>query len=62
MKKKAYEQPTMKVGKIQQTQMLCGSVTSITTSGLDDDLDYDKDGGDVGSAWVRKNNGYEEEW
>ena len=47
MKKKAYEQPTMKVVKIQQTQMLCGSVTDVTTNGLDDDLGYDKDGGDL---------------
>ena len=65
MKKKAYEQPTMKVVKIQQTQMLCGSVTDVTTNGLDDDLGYDKDGGDQSSAWARRHNGgwddYEEE-
>ena len=51
MIKKAYEQPTMKVMKIQQTQLICASVNDVTTNGLDDDLDYDNNGGDQGYAW-----------
>ena len=67
MIKKAYEQPTMKVVQIQQTQLICASLTSVQSSGLDseDDLEYDKNGGDQGSAWARKHNGAwddEEEW
>ena len=66
MIKKTYEQPAMKVVQIQQTQLICASVNDVTTNGLDDDLGYDNNGGDQGSAWARKNNGdwddYEEEW
>ena len=66
MKKKAYEQPAMKVVQIQQTQLICASVNDVTTNGLDDDLGYDKNGGDQGSAWARKHGGAwddeEEEW
>lgn len=51
MIKKAYEQPTMKVMKIQQTQLICASLTGVTTNGLDDDLGYDNNGGDQGYAW-----------
>ena len=53
MKKKAYEQPTMKVMKIQQTQLICASVNDVTTNGLDseDDFEYDDNGGDQGYAW-----------
>ena len=65
MIKKEYMKPAMNVVKIQQTRMLCGSLTDVTTTGLDDDLGYDKNGGDQGSAWARKHNGAwddEEEW
>lgn len=66
MIKKAYEQPAMKVVQIQQTQLICASVNDVTTNGLDDDLGYDNNGGDQGSAWARRHNGYwddyEEEW
>ena len=53
MKKKAYEQPTMKVMKIQQTQLICASVNDVTTNGLhsEDDFEYDDNGGDHGYAW-----------
>lgn len=53
MKKKSYEQPTMKMVQIQQTQLICASLTSVTTNGLDskDDFEYDKNGGDQGNAW-----------
>ena len=53
MIKKAYEQPTMKMVKIQQTQLICASLTSVQSSGLDseDDFEYDKNGGDQGYAW-----------
>ena len=51
MKKKQYQQPTIKTVKIQQAQMLCGSVNNVTTSGLDGEekLDYDKS--DNKSLW-----------
>ena len=53
MKKKSYEQPTMKVAMIQQTQLICASLTGVQSSGLDseDDFEYDKNGGDQGYAW-----------
>ena len=53
MIKKAYEQPTMKMVKIQQTQLICASLNKITTNGLnsEDDFEYDKNGGDQGYAW-----------
>ena len=39
MKKKEYMKPVMKVIELQhKSQILAGSVTSLTTSGLDDDL------------------------
>ena len=39
MKKKEYMQPEMQVIEIDfEQQILAGSVTSVTTSGLDDDL------------------------
>ena len=61
MKKKSYEQPTMKMVQIQQTQMLCGSVTDVTTNGLDDDLGYDNNGGDQGGAWVRRRKNWDDD-
>ena len=61
MKKKSYEQPTMKMVQIQQTQMLCGSVTDVTTNGLDDDLGYDNNGGDQGSAWARRRKNWDDD-
>ena len=39
MTKKEYQKPVMKVIELQhKSQILAGSVTSLTTSGLDDDL------------------------
>ena len=39
MKKKEYLQPTMEVVEIDMNaQILAGSVTSVTTTGLDDEL------------------------
>lgn len=53
MIKKTYEQPAMKVVQIQQTQLICASVTGVQSSGLDseDDFEYDNEGGDQGYAW-----------
>jgi len=53
--KKVYLKPAINVGDIQQLEMLCASTTDIITNGLDDDLGYDVNGGDQGSAWSRKN-------
>ena len=40
MKKKEYLQPSMEVVEINMNaQILAGSVTSVTTTGLDDELD-----------------------
>ena len=42
MIKKEYMKPVMKVIELQhKSQILAGSVKSLTTSGLDDDLDDD---------------------
>ena len=39
MTKKEYQKPVMEVIELQhKSQILAGSVTSLTTSGLDDDL------------------------
>ena len=52
MIKKDYMKPTMKVVQLHhQTHILAGSVRSVSTSGLDDDLGYDENGGNQGSAW-----------
>lgn len=40
MTKKEYQKPVMEVIDLQhKSQILAGSVTSVTTTGLDDDLD-----------------------
>ena len=52
MKKKIYEKPDMKVVLLQhRTMLLADSLCDVSTTGLDDDLDYDENGGDQGSAW-----------
>ena len=55
MKKKEYMQPEMQVIEIDfEQQILAGSVTSVTTTGLDDDLilpDEDKSGNPWENAW-----------
>ena len=61
MIKKAYEQPAMKVVQIQQTQLICASVNDVTTNGLDDDLGYDNNGGDQGSAWARRRKNWDDD-
>ena len=56
--KQEYLKPAINVEKLMQMQMLCGSLTDATTTGLDDEnLGYDENGGDQGSAWARKRNG-----
>ena len=64
MIKKEYMKPTIIVETMIETQIICGSLTDVTTTGLDDDLGYDDNGGDQGNAWARKNNGIwdDEEW
>ena len=67
MIKKEYLKPAINVEKFMQMQMLCGSLTDTTTTGLDGDiLGYDENGGDQGNAWARKYTGAwddeEEEW
>ena len=63
MIKKTYEQPAMKVVQIQQTQLICASLTSVTTNGLDsgDDFEYDKNGGDQGGAWTRRRKNWDDD-
>ena len=65
MTKKEYLKPAMRVEKIMQAQMLCGSINNLTTTGLDD-LSYDNNGGNQGNAWSRTHNDScddeEEEW
>ena len=57
MTKKEYQKPVMEVIELQhKSQILAGSVTSLTTSGLDDELilpdDEDPKSGDVWEeAW-----------
>ena len=57
MTKKEYMKPVMKVIELQhKSQILVGSVTSVTTTGLDDDdlslpEDEDKSGNSWESAW-----------
>lgn len=50
MKKKEYLQPSMEMVEIDMNaQILAGSVTDVTTTGLDDDLELDGNG-DLGGA------------
>lgn len=52
MIKKEYQKPTVKVVKLQhQCQILAGSLQSTSTTGLDSDLDYDRNGDDQKYAW-----------
>lgn len=57
MTKKTYLRPTTNVVELKSARLVCASLNSVTSTGLDDDegLDYDKNGGDQGSAWSRKN-------
>ncbi len=49
--KQEYQKPVMKVIELQhKSQILAGSVTSVTTSGLDDDLIL-PNGEEGGSGW-----------
>lgn len=64
MIKKEYMKPAMRVVKLHTPQMI--AVSQISTNGLgDDNLDYDKNGGNQGSAWSRQRSVWddeEEEW
>ena len=62
MIKKAYEKPIMEMVKIQQAQMLC--LSNVTTSGLDEDLNYSGDTGDAADAMVKRGsyNVWDEAW
>jgi hypothetical protein len=56
MIKKEYMKPTMQVEEVQQTQLICVSLTGVKSSGLDseNDLlydDFDGNGGNQGYAW-----------
>jgi hypothetical protein len=53
MTKKEYQKPVMKVKELQhKSQILVGSVTSVTTTGLDDDLILpDDEEPKSGSVW-----------
>ena len=57
MTKKEYQKPVMKVKELQhKSQILVGSVTSVTTTGLDEDLilpdgEEPKSGDVWGEAW-----------
>ena len=46
--KQEYQKPVMEVIELQhKSQILAGSVTSVTTTGLDDDLNKDDNPGDI---------------
>ena len=67
MIKKEYQKPEMNVVMIQETQMLCGSLTDVTTTGLDDDNLELGGTGNINDAYSRRHNNvwddYEdEEW
>ena len=53
MIKKEYMMPTMQVIQfMHQSHILAGSLQSVETTGLDDEiLEYDNNGGNQGSAW-----------
>ena len=52
MNKKAYQQPTMNVVKLQHKSHIL--VNSVQTKGLgSESLGYDRNGGDQGDAWSR---------
>ena len=56
MTKKTYLRPTTNVVELKSARLVCASLNSVTSTGLDDDdLNYDESGGDQGSAWSRKN-------
>lgn len=60
MIKKEYMKPAMRVVKLHTTRMIAVSQTS--TNGLgDDNLGYDKNGGNQGSAWSRGNSIWDNE-
>ncbi|MBR1545235.1 MAG: hypothetical protein IJ633_00355 [Prevotella sp.] len=50
MIKKAYMKPTMGMVKIQPTQLICASLTSVTTTGLGEEMEL-PDGDIGGSVW-----------
>ena len=49
---KKYSKPAMTAVTIQQTQMLC--VSEITTTGLGNELNYNKGTGDMSGAMVKR--------
>ena len=63
MTKKEYMKPVMKVIELQhKSQILAGSVTSVTTSGLDEDLNKDDNPGNTwDDAMSRRKNDWDEE-
>ena len=60
--KQEYQKPVMKVieADIEQ-QILAESVTSLTTSGLDDDLNKDDNPGDIWNEAMSRQNVWDEE-
>lgn len=53
MIKKEYIEPKIKVEQAQLTQMLCGSLVDVKTTGLGDEdpFDYGDDEGKTGDIW-----------
>ena len=66
MTKKVYMQPTIKLDELDMEGQLLAN--SVQTTGLgDDNLGYDKNGGNQGNAWSRRRGNSvwddeEEEW
>lgn len=57
MIKKEYMKPVMKVIELQhKSQILAGSVKSVKTSGLDDDLNKDDNPGDIWNEAMSRSN------
>ena len=56
--KKNYSKPAMRVVRIQQTKMLCGSIRSVESG----DAGIGYDGGGSGPARARSFGGWDDEW
>ena len=61
MIKKEYQKPTMYVVKIQHSQMICVSQAKATGLDENEDLYYNKGSDDMGNAWSRGSNLWDDE-
>ena len=60
--KQEYQKPVMKVIELQhKSQILAGSVTSVMTSGLDEDLNKDDNPGDAWNDAMSRHTDWDED-